>query len=92
MPTLYPDVVRNLLSLTDRYRRHELNLDEMKTQIWEAARSISSPDEADLRRFLQSIEGRFDVARFTVDAVGLDSKIGHLIDTLEERLRTTLSS
>lgn len=88
MLTAYPDQLRALLRACDEYRNGELDLDALKSAIWQTAQVVVSVEEAKFRRYLQSVEGKLDMLQVTREDVRASSL--KLIGDLEISLRGQL--
>jgi hypothetical protein len=92
MATQYAETLNALLEQLERFRCSDLSLDDLKSAIWEAARVVSSHEERALRDALQQAEGRLDMIQFTVNEPGIRAEALKLVDAIEARVRTAMSS
>jgi len=88
MPTAYPNQLGSLLKACEEYRGDELGLDALKSVIWQTASVVVSVEEAELRRYLQSVEGKLDMLQATDEDVRASSR--KLVEEIETRLRAQL--
>lgn len=56
-----------LLTLCHDYAKSKLSLDELKAAVWSTAATLTSPQERELREFLQRAAGQLDTIQFTVE-------------------------
>ena len=89
MPTVYPDQVRAVLRACIAYQDGNINIDELKAEIWEGAQAVLAVEEAEFRRFLQSAEGNLDVIQFTTEDVRASAP--ELVRMIEARVRAHLA-
>lgn len=87
MKTIYRDTITKILENCSKYRCNNISLDDLKKAVWEAAQQIESADEYDLRRFLQSIEGRLDLVQFTTDSAEVFDATVPIVQELEDLAR-----
>lgn len=88
MPTAYLDQLESLLKACEEYRGDELGLDALKSVIWQTAAVVVAVEEAELRRYLQSVEGKLDMLHATDENVRASS--WKLVEDLERRLRAQM--
>jgi hypothetical protein len=87
MATLYPEILLNLKRACERYRGRSLSLDDLKALVWEAASTIVTPQERELRDFLQWAEGQLDMIQFTTDDAGVFARSLEIVGRLEAKLQ-----
>ncbi len=85
MATYYPDALRKLLRACCDYRAKTMDLDELKSIVWETASAVVSIEEAEFRRYLQAVEGRLDMIQFTTEEVRSEGL--KVVEELEGRSR-----
>lgn len=84
MGTIYRDTITTVLEQCSEYRCNDISLDDLKKTLWEAAQHIESADEYDLRKSLQSIEGRLDMVQFTTDSAKIFEATIPIVQELED--------
>jgi hypothetical protein len=92
MATQYAEALMKLLEQIEKFRRRDLDLEDLKSAIWEAARNVSSHDERELREALQRAEGSLDMTQFTVNEPDVRAEALKVVNTLEARVRAALEA
>lgn len=87
MGTIYGTTITMLRRKCSEYRRKKASLDDLKSAVWQAAQEIESSDEYELRKSLQTIEGRLDVIQFTTDSDKVFDATLLIVEELEELLQ-----
>jgi len=84
MGTSYTSTITTILERCSEYRRNDISLDDLKRTVWDAAQTIESAHEYDLRKSLQAIEGRLDMIQFTTDSDKVYETTLPVVQELEE--------
>ncbi|MEK6270773.1 MAG: hypothetical protein N2B57_08465 [Planctomycetales bacterium] len=84
MGTIYRNTITTVREKCSEYRRNAISLDDLKKAVWEAAQHIKSADEYDLRKSLQSIEGRLDMVQFTTDSAKIFEATLPIVQELDD--------
>lgn len=79
-----------LLTLCHDYAKSKLSLDELKAAVWSTAATLTSPQERELREFLQRAEGQLDTIQFTVEEVRQSAL--EVVEAIEAQLASRFSN
>ena len=90
MTTIYEEQLRSLSEALAQYRDRRLTIDEIKARVWTTAQEVTSYEDRELRKFLQSAEGKLDMIQFTTDTENIFPASLEIVDAIEERIRTEL--
>lgn len=69
MSTMYPGQFHARLAACKEYRNRNLELNALKSVISQAAELLVSIDEAELRSYLHSVEGKLEMIQATDETV-----------------------
>jgi len=86
--TIYQKELKNLLADCERYRRNHLGTEELKSSLWQTARTITDTEEQELRNFLQQAEGELDMIQFTCEDMSGESL--RVVSGITERIMPML--
>lgn len=81
--TISQNVLNNLLNDCKKYKEHIIGTEDLKTSVWETARTLSGTDEKDLRDFLRQAEGQLDMIQFTCEDV-FEESLGIVSEIMEK--------
>ncbi|GEM_PF-1506077 len=82
------NALKNLLTVCERYRNREIEIEELKTSVWETARMITDVQEQGLRNFLRQAEGELDMIQFTCENIFEESL--EIISGLTEKIASAI--
>ena len=90
MTTSYPAVLQGVLTTIDGFRSRTVSLDDMQKALWEAASTISLPQERHLMHQLQSAEADLERIRFMTDPADILAEAESVLRIVEARLKEAL--
>jgi hypothetical protein len=82
---IYPQMVQRICQSVGEYKNGEISLDSLRDILWEGAKTLSSPQVREERRFLQHAEGRLDQLVFMTEGDEFESEISKVLDEIETR-------
>lgn len=65
--SIYHDAVEILRDSCEKYKNHEISLNEIKQIIWKSAQIITAIEERTFRNHLIAAEAELDTIQFTCD-------------------------
>lgn len=92
MATAYPELLEHLRIMLADYRAKRVAISDLQKAVWRTAEAVVSYEDRDLRKFLQSVEGKLDVLQFTIDPPEQFTASLDIIAALEDQLRKSLST
>ena len=87
---IYPETIQALLESCEAYRKRQIDLDTLKSKVWNASRVVVSIEERDLQTLLMRSEGELDSIQFTTDSDRIFRKTLPVVQSLERALKKNL--
>lgn len=82
---IYPKMVQRICQSVGEYKNGEISLDSLRNILWEGAKTLSSPQVREDRRFLQHAEARLDELVFMTKGDELKREISEVLNEIENR-------
>lgn len=86
----YPVIIIELLERCQEFRSRTVPLDALKASVWDAAQSVVSIEDRELRKFLQQAEAKLDMVEHTADTGKVFDSVTEVVADLEIELRRHL--
>jgi hypothetical protein len=64
---IYPEIINRIIDVCVRHTSDQATIDELQETIQMGEAAIVAVEEADIRDYLTDIEGKLELARFTLD-------------------------
>ena len=81
----YPQMLQRICDAVDEYRNNQRSIESLQSLLLDGADTITTPEVRADRRFLQHIEGKLELLRFTTDGDEFEEEVEAVLKQIEDR-------